>query len=58
MHTIIQFYNDIQVQHVSDSINVLIQPDALAQIDQAMELYYENRLHLDMNRESAKRDTG
>ncbi len=35
-----------------------MQPDALAQIDLAMELYYKNRCHLDLNRESAKRGAG
>ncbi len=47
----------MQIQHVSNPVNVLMQPDAQTQIDQAMELYY-NRWQLDLNRESANRGTG
>ena len=58
IYKITQFYNEILVDHVIEPVNVLIQPDALTQIDQAIELYYKNRWQLDMNRESAKRGPG
>ncbi len=32
MHQIIPFYNDTHIQHLSDPINVLMQPDALTQM--------------------------